>query len=238
MKSVGFLGAGMMAEALARGFLSNGIVASGAGLQAYDIAPARRQVFKESLGASVHDSNDGVVAASDVVFLAVKPQYAKATLESVAAKTWDAPGKVLVSIAAGVSLATLESYVPSGTSVVRVMPNTPCMVGESASALSLGTHTTKEQGETVLSLMSAVGKAFAVDEPYLDAVTGLSGSGPAYVFMMIEALSDGGVRSGLTRNVATTLAAQTVMGAAKMVRTPSNTPTRLTDLSPNRVRVA
>ena len=86
--------------------------------------------------------------------------------------------------------------------------------------------------------MSAVGKAFAVDEPYLDAVTGLSGSGPAYVFMMIEALSDGGVRSGLTRNVATTLAAQTVMGAAKMVRTPSNTPTRLTDLSPNRVRVA
>jgi pyrroline-5-carboxylate reductase len=124
---------------------------------------------------------------------------------------------LLLSIAAGVPAAKLETALPAGARVIRVMPNTPALVGESASAFALGKAATAADGELALKLFAAVGLAFQVKEYLLDAVTGLSGSGPAYVYQFIEALSDGGVAAGLPRDVATKLAAQTVLGSAKMV---------------------
>jgi pyrroline-5-carboxylate reductase len=123
----------------------------------------------------------------------------------------------LISIAAGVPITRLESALGDGARVIRVMPNTPALVGASASAYALGKSARPEDGELAQRLLSSVGVAFAVKESLLDAVTGLSGSGPAYVFLMIEALSDGGVAAGLPREIATKLAAQTVMGSAKML---------------------
>ena len=127
------------------------------------------------------------------------------------------PEHLIVSIAAGVSIATLEAGLGPDRRIVRVMPNTPALVGEGASGYCLGTHARESDEATVRKCLDSVGRAYRVPESLLDAVTGLSGSGPAFVYVMIEALSDGGVRVGLPRDVATTLAAQTVLGAAKMV---------------------
>ena len=134
-----------------------------------------------------------------------------------------------MSIAAGVRLATLADRLGGGLRLVRVMPNTPCLVGQGATAYSLGGLATAKDGELVRQLLSAVGIACQVDEKLLDAVTGLSGSGPAFVYVMIEALSDGGVRMGLPRNIATTLAVQTVSGAAALVAQSGEHPAVLKD---------
>jgi pyrroline-5-carboxylate reductase len=136
---------------------------------------------------------------------------------------------LVVSIAAGIRLAALEHDFGENLRVVRVMPNTPCLVGQGASAYCLGGKATAEDGELVKELLSAVGLAVPVEEKLLDAVTGLSGSGPAFVYVIIDALSDGGVRMGLPRAVATALAAQTVLGAAQMVRATGEHPGVLKD---------
>mmetsp|Transcript_15086 Transcript_15086/g.29184 ORF Transcript_15086/g.29184 Transcript_15086/m.29184 type:complete len:271 (-) Transcript_15086:192-1004(-) len=224
---LGFVGAGQMAEALAKGFIGSGVVTPSQ-VHAYDISDARRQVFSSVLGVNVYGSNDEAVKKSDVVVLAVKPQYLTSTMKSVKPEFWN--GKLVVSIAAGVTISTLKSCLPETARVVRIMPNTPCLVGESASAIAASKEATKEDHEIVQSLFETVGMTITVEESYLDAVTGLSGSGPAYVFLMIEALSDGGVRSGLTRQVSTKLAAQTVMGAAKMVLETGKHPGELKDM--------
>jgi pyrroline-5-carboxylate reductase len=137
---------------------------------------------------------------------------------------------LLISIAAGVPTAKLEAALPGNARVIRVMPNTPALVGESASGFALGKSATRADGELALRLFSAVGVAFQLKESLLDAVTGLSGSGPAYVYQFIEALSDGGVAAGLPRDVATKLAAQTVLGAAKMVLETGQHPGALKDM--------
>jgi pyrroline-5-carboxylate reductase len=136
---------------------------------------------------------------------------------------------LVVSIAAGVSLARLAEGLAPGTRLVRVMPNTPCLVGASASAFSPGEHATEEDVSLVQGLLDTVGKAFRLPEHLLDAVTGLSASGPAFVYLVIEALSDGGVRAGLPRDVSTALAAQTVLGAARMVLETGQHPGALKD---------
>jgi len=137
--------------------------------------------------------------------------------------------KLLVSVAAGIRLATLADRFGKGLRLVRVMPNTPCLIGQGACAYCLGEHATAEDGQLVKQLLQSVGIAYEVEEKLLDAVTGLSGSGPAFVYIMIEALSDGGVRMGLPRNVATALAAQTVRGAAEMVTVTGEHPGVLKD---------
>ncbi|MFM9966383.1 MAG: pyrroline-5-carboxylate reductase [Planctomycetaceae bacterium] len=211
---VGFIGAGQMATALARGLIGAGFTSSDL-VVASDVVPAARQHFVQQTNASTVEANAEVVAASQIVILAVKPQQMSGVLAELKGKVTSQ--HLVISIAAGVPLKTLIAGLGEEARLVRVMPNTPCLVGASASGFAIGGAATREDAVLVEQLLSAVGVAVSVDEKLLDAVTGLSGSGPAYVYQIIEALSDGGVRVGLPREVATKLAAQTVMGAAKMV---------------------
>ncbi len=224
---IGFLGAGRMATALARGWLAAGLVTAERVIAA-DPLPQARQAFQAETGLRAIEANREVVAASDLLILAVKPQSMPALLAEIRSAV--GRGHLLVSIAAGVSLRQLADGLGSDRRLVRVMPNTPCLVGASASGYAPGEAATPEDVGLVDRLLNAVGRAFRLPEHLLDAVTGLSGSGPAFVYVMIEALSDGGVRVGLPREVATALAAQTVFGAAKMVLETGLHPAVLKDM--------
>jgi pyrroline-5-carboxylate reductase len=211
---IGFLGAGKMATALAQGFVRAGLLAK-ENILASDPSEAACQQFADVVGARTTAFNPDVARFAPVVILAVKPDHVDPVLGEVRPEFSEK--HLLISLAAGVTLAKLESGLGTGARVIRVMPNTPALIGEGASGFALGRSALAEDGQLALSLLSAVGVAFQLKETLLDAVTGLSGSGPAYVYQFIEALSDGGVASGLPRDVATKLAAQTVLGAAKMV---------------------
>ena len=211
---IGFVGAGKMATALARGFLAAGLVKPG-GLIASAAQAASGERFAKATGGKAAVNNGAVTKAATVIFLGVKPDQVAGVLAEIA-PGWT-PKHLLISIAAGVTLAKLEAALPAGARVIRVMPNTPSLVGAGAAGYSLGRHATAADGELAGKLLAAVGLALPVKESLLDAVTGLSGSGPAYVYQFIEALSDGGVAAGLPRDAATRLAAQTVLGAARMV---------------------
>lgn len=223
---VGFIGAGQMATALAKGFLAAGILTPDH-LFAADAYPAAAEKFHAATGVRPLSGNVTVVEASDVVFLAVKPQQLAGVLRELAPVL--GPDRLVVSIAAGVTLATLEAGLGAARRVIRVMPNTPSLVGAGAAAYALGSHATAADGKLVETLLGTVGLCLPVTETQLDAVTGLSGSGPAFVYQFIEALSDGGVRAGLPRDLATKLAAQTVLGAAQMVLTTGQHPGPLKD---------
>ena len=225
--SIGFLGAGKMATALAKGFVQAGLV-TGKQIIASDVYAEARTAFAQETGATITDSNAEVVKRAQVLILAVKPDQTAGVLAEIKASF--TAKHLLVSIAAGVTLAKLEAGLNPGAKVIRVMPNTPALVGASASAFALGKSATTEDGALAQKLFAAVGVAYPVKEHLLDAVTGLSGSGPAYVYLFIEALSDGGVASGLPRDVATKLAAQTVLGAAKMVLETGQHPGALKDM--------
>jgi pyrroline-5-carboxylate reductase len=211
---IGFLGAGRMATALARGWIAAGLVAA-RDVRASDPVPAARAGFAADLPVTTTASNTEVVEHSDLLVLAVKPQSMAELLADVRPRV--APRHLVLSIAAGITLAQLQQGLGEGVRLVRVMPNTPCLLGASASGYSPGEGVRAEDLAQVDRLLNAVGRAFRLPEKLLDAVTGLSGSGPAFVYLMIEALSDGGVRVGLPRDVATALAAQTVLGSARMV---------------------
>lgn len=209
----GFIGAGKMATALAHGLTAAKLTA-GDRILAYDPFPAAAADFTTACGGQIAHSNAAAALAADVVVLAVKPQQMAGVMHELHGKV---DGKLIVSVAAGVTLATLASGLGSGARYIRVMPNTPCLVGRGASAFALGHGATPADAELTAQMLGAVGRAYRLEEKLLDAVTGLSGSGPAFVYVMIEALADGGVRMGLPRDVALGLAAQTVCGAATMV---------------------
>lgn len=224
-RTYGFIGAGRMARALARGFQRSGIAVGRIGV--YDPVDAAAAEFVQEIdGAQRLNSNGEVVQLADVVFLAVKPQNLAAVSAELAG-TIDA-SCLVVSILAGVALQRLATQLGTDR-VVRVMPNTPCLVGAGASAYALGEGATEADAAEVDRLLSCVGICLQLEERHLDAVTGLSGSGPAYVYTVIESLSDGGVRMGLPRAAATALAAQTVMGAARMVLATGDHPAVLRD---------
>jgi len=224
--TIGFLGAGKMATALARGLVRAKLVAP-TRVFASDPIPAARDAFARETGGQAAGSNLEIVKSAKVIVLAVKPDQVATVLAEINGEF--ASEHVLLSIAAGVPIAKIESALPPGARVIRVMPNTPALVGESASAFSLGKAATVADGELAQKLFASVGVAMQVKESLLDAVTGLSGSGPAYVYQFIEALSDGGVAAGLPRDVATKLAAQTVLGGARMVLETSIHPGALKD---------
>lgn len=213
-QKIGFIGAGQMARALARGFVQANLVNPDE-VVASDPLPAARQMFSQEVGGRVVEDNAEVVSASTVLILAVKPNQAISVLEKIKGNI--TAQHLLISIAAGVTLSRLEGALESRARVIRAMPNTPALVGASATAYALGKAAHGEDGELTQRLFSAVGVAIRVKESLLDAVTGLSGSGPAYVFLFMEALSDGGVAAGLPREIATQLAAQTVLGSAKLL---------------------
>jgi pyrroline-5-carboxylate reductase len=223
---IGFLGAGQMATALAAGWRNAGCVPAER-INAFDVSPAAVERFRTATGGKIVGDAAALLAESDVIFLAIKPQHLSQALGS-AAGHWQRR-HLAVSIIAGVTLKVLGELVGSQARVIRVMPNTPCLVGAGASAFALGHTATHDDGKLVQALLSTGGIAAEVPERLLDAVTGLSGSGPAYVYLMIEALSDGGVRMGLPRDLATRLAAQTVAGAAQMVLQTGQHPGQLKD---------
>lgn len=225
MTTIGFLGSGKMATALAKGFVASGRVTA-EHLSASDPVKAARDAFARETGGRVSAANNDIVATSDVLVLAVKPDQISDLLAEIQPQL--EKRHLLVSIAAGIPLAKLEAGAP-GARCVRVMPNTPALVGASASAFAIGSEATRADAELVQKLLGSVGVALEVKEKLLDAVTGLSGSGPAYGFMMIEALADGGVAAGLPREVAQRLAAQTLLGAAKMVLETGQHPGALKD---------
>ncbi len=211
----GFIGSGKMATALVRAMIRSGTASPGSIIVSDPVEAARSTLAAES-GATEAADNRRVAEASDVIVLAVKPQSMASVLDELRPVVTSA--HLIVSIAAGISVGTIaEGLGPEPRRIIRVMPNTPALLGEGASGYCLGPHARPEDEATVRSCLDAVGRSFRVAEGLMDAVTGLSGSGPAFVYAMIEALSDGGVRMGLPRDVSTALAAQTVLGAAKMV---------------------
>lgn len=220
---IGFIGAGQMARALAKGFVSSGLVAA-SDIMAADCVPAAVDSFVDQIPGTVGATTAELVSSAEIAFLAVKPQH----VASVAKEVSLSKRTLLVSIAAGVTIAQLEALFRNRR-IIRVMPNTPALVGKGASGFCVGADATPEDAKKVGELLAAVGVAAQLSENLLDGVTGLSGSGPAFVFQFIEALSDGAVRTGMPREVATRLAAQTVMGAAAMVLETEEHPAVLKD---------
>ncbi len=226
-KRLGFIGAGVMAEALARGFIQR------AGLKpadviASDVAPGRLDLFRDDLGIEPSSANLGVIRAAQTVFLAVKPQVLPEVLREVGDAL--APDQLLVSIVAGVRTASIRQQVAADVAIVRVMPNICCTVGEGALGYCTDGPVGGEQVAEIERLLGSVGRVVRVPERLMDAVTGLSGSGPAFVFLLVEALADGGVAAGLSRQQAEVLAAQTVLGAGKMALESGRSPAALKDM--------
>ena len=210
---IGVIGAGKIGAAMARGVIRRGL-ASKENVMASDVSDALRESIVQDLGIKATPDNTEVCSFADVVILAVKPQIVDPVARQIAKKLGKT--KLLVSVAAGVPLRRIETQLEPGARVVRVMPNICCVVGAGAAGYAAGAHATEQDMEKVSAILNSFGIGMPMEEKYLDAVTGLSGSGPAYVFMFMEALAEGGVQVGLSREVAVRLALQTVYGAARM----------------------
>jgi pyrroline-5-carboxylate reductase len=225
--TIGFIGAGNMAEALIRGLVRGDHIPAG---RITASGPRRERLDELALtyGIAVTTDNREVARGCGLVVLSVKPQILDKVLREVGGEL--RPGTLVVSIAAGVDTETIEALVGDGVRVVRTMPNTPALVGAGATGISAGKHASAADLATAKAMFDAVGISVVLDEHHIDAVTGLSGSGPAYIFLIIEALSDAGVKVGLSRRNAQLLAAQTVMGSAKMLLETDEHPGRLKDM--------
>jgi pyrroline-5-carboxylate reductase len=224
---IGFLGAGAMATALAGGLLKAGVPR--AQLAASDPDAARREAFAKALGAATLEDNGALVERSDVVVLAVKPRVvAPLLLELGGAAARGLARPLWISIAAGIPLARLEAGLPAGARVVRAMPNTPALVQAGATGCCANRRAGPEDRAAARALFESVGLVWeAPEEALLDAVTGLSGSGPAFFFLMLEALAEAGAQQGLPPEVALRLASQTALGAARLALESGRAPAEL-----------
>lgn len=226
-KTIGFIGAGNMAEALVRGLIKGNHVA------AHDVLvsgprPERLAELAASYQVRTTTDNRAVAASVDVLVLAVKPQIMDRVVREIADHLTSTT--LVISIAAGIDTATLEAGLRDGVRVARAMPNTPALVGAAATAVSPGRNATADDLAVAKAVFDAVGITVVLEESQLDAVTGLSGSGPAYIFLILEALADAGVKVGLSRRNAQRLAAQTVMGSAKLLLDTDEHPGKLKDM--------
>jgi pyrroline-5-carboxylate reductase len=230
-KKLGFIGGGNMAEAMIKGLISASF-AEPKNIFVSDVVSERLEFLHSEYKVKTLQDNRELVEKSDILILAVKPQVVKKVMEDVR-DLMDAT-KLLVSVAAGVPITTILAVLKSGQdrkyNVVRTMPNTPALVQEGVTAIAAGENVSKVDIQIAHRLFEAVGKTVDVDEAHLDAVTGLSGSGPAYIFMIIEALSDAGVKMGLSRDVANILTIQTVLGSAKLAQESQKHPGELKDM--------
>jgi len=224
---VGFVGGGNMGEALIRGLLGAGKVHP-EDIMATDVRPERTAQLAKQFGIIAHADNLRLVRESDVVILAVKPQVMAAVLAEIAPAV--TAKHLLISIAAGVATGTIRAALGKEARIIRVMPNTPALVLQGAAAIARGQGLGPDDLATAEEIFGAVGRVVVLDEEQMDAVTGLSGSGPAYVAIVIEALADGGVRVGLDRATAMTLATQTVLGAARLLAETGMHPAALKDM--------
>ena len=223
-KKIGFLGAGNMAEALIRGLLKSSLVDVNS-LRVSDVSEGRLRCFKESYSLKTFQLNAPLVADSDILILAIKPQNMREVLREV--RDMVRPDQTIISIAAGIPTSFIMEELQREARVVRVMPNTPALVLEGASAISLSPYATAEDLELARSIFSSVGKVVVVEERLMDAVTGLSGSGPAYLFLAMEAMREAGVDLGLPPEVAHLLVVQTFLGSARMVMETEEDPRAL-----------
>lgn len=229
MKSrrLGFLGAGNMSGALIKGLLHGKVLAADR-ITASDVKPERLEQLRGKHGIRTTEDNGRLVRDVDVLVLAVKPQSIDKVLTEIGSDVRS--DQLVVSVAAGVPIEALEARLPAGSRVVRAMPNTPATVQAGATAIAGGAHAHEDDLRVARELFEAVGRVVVLDEGLLDAVTGLSGSGPAYVMLIIEALADGGVKVGLHRDTALLLAAQTVFGSASLLLETGEHPGRLKDM--------
>lgn len=224
-KQIGFIGGGQMAEALIKGIITAGLY------QASDILVSdpnefRKEHLEKNYGVKTFAGNDTVLQECRIVVLAVKPQSMKKLLEECRSRI--TPEHILITIAAGLPISFYVKIIgDDATKMIRVMPNTPALVLEGASALARNENVTDEELQSAVQIFEAIGEAVILDEYHLDAVTGLSGSGPAYVFTFVEALIDAGVKNGLTRQVSEKLAMQTVLGSVKLLKESGEHPASL-----------
>lgn len=226
-QKIACLGGGNMAEALIRGLIAAG-AAKPDQITATDVSQDRLEHLKKTYGIIIEKSNKNAVAAAEIVLLCVKPQVIEKLLQEIAPVT-DA-GKIVISIAAGITISRIEKLLTGNPRVIRVMPNTPALVLAGAAGISGGKQAGADDLALAQNIFNSIGRSVVVDEKLMDAVTGLSGSGPAYVFLIIDALSDAGVKAGLPRPLALELAAQTVYGSAKMVLETKEHPGKLRDM--------
>jgi pyrroline-5-carboxylate reductase len=225
--TVGFIGGGNMGEALIKGLLGASLVPATA-IHATDVRLERLKELDRQYGIQVSSDNADLVRHSDIIILAVKPQIMDSVLKEIAPAV--TRRKLLISIAAGVSTAKIRAVLHKDARLIRVMPNTPALVLEGVTAIAKADNLEPDDLDTAGEIFSAVGRVVVLDESLMDAVTGLSGSGPAYVAVVIESLADGGVRMGLDRITAMTLATQTVLGAAKLLLETGLHPGALKDM--------
>jgi pyrroline-5-carboxylate reductase len=212
-EKLGFIGVGNMGEALLRGILGSRLMSPG-DILASDVNSEKLNSLSGELGIAAVESNRELVKSSDIILFAVKPDVIKTVFSEVSSDL-NQP-KWCISIAAGVSTAVIEGVSQTGLSVVRVMPNTPAIVHEGMSAICPGRYASEEHMQKTKQIFQAVGKVIVIQEKFMDTVTALSGSGPAFVFLIIESLTDAAVQLGLSRADAAIMAAQTVLGASKM----------------------
>lgn len=224
---IGFIGGGKMGGAIVGGLLSRGVADAGR-IWVSDMETDRLKELKDLYRVHTSTDNRAIAKNADILILAVKPQVMGPVLKELSRAIGRT--KLVISIAAGIPLSFLEGNLGKGVRVIRTMPNTPALIGEGATALARGSHATERDLETARRIFDAVGKTVIVPESQMDAVTGLSGSGPAYGFIILEALSDGGVRMGLPRDTALLLAAQTMLGAAKLFLSGDRHPGQLKDM--------
>jgi pyrroline-5-carboxylate reductase len=226
MKPLGFIGGGNMAEAIVSGLLRKGLT-SPPTIRVFDIKTERMEHLKTSLGIEDASSVQDLISSRDVVVMAVKPAQVEPLLKEYKDQL---EGKLVISIAAGITLGAMCDVLGKGSKVVRVMPNTPALVLEGVSVISASSQCGPEDIECAKSIFAAVGMCVEMEEKFLNAVTALSGSGPAFCFLFLEALCDGAVRAGLPRDTAMSLAAATMRGAASMVLELKKHPGQLKDM--------
>lgn len=224
---IGIIGTGKMGEALISGLMKSKL-ADETSLRTSDTVPQRREYISKKYGISCVPDNKQVAANSNIVILAIQPKDMKAVLDSI--RDTLTPKHILISIAAGVSIEYISKTLQKNTPLIRAMPNNPCMIGEGMIALAPTSNVSEESLQTAREIFNSIGRTMVIDERYFDAITGLSGSGPAYVYLVIEALADGGVKAGIPKDVAIELAAQTVLGSARMVLETHEHPAKLRDM--------
>ena len=225
-KTIGICGTGNMGKAIAKGLAASGLIPP-ANIYVYNIHKAKAEALAKETGVTVVDTAAELAEKSQSLIMAVKPYVMPSSLTEI--QEHIVKDTVIISIAAGLTMQKLAAYLPSQTKIVRIMPNTPSMVGEGMASVSVNDQVSAEETQAVLDIFNSFGRAELVGESLIDAVCGLSGSGPAYVYMFIEALADGAVLEGMPRPMAYTFAAQTVLGAAKMVLETGEHPGKLKD---------